>query len=993
MGSSIIIKQSYFDNIRVAVDSMNKFFQSDFKTKAFPVINHDFELEPILRNTIFWLNHIEPSWVNDPDKVQEILSKLRVEVTGVDQTQPPVENTNADMQQQPVEAPIEEPSDGVTTEADESMDAVAAEDPTPETTQPPVDNTPVENVDPTQQNLTEIEPQLSDNPWMKIITGEKGEVAMNHYYAFVGFKFLKYITDNFEQFEGLLDGIYSFELFTKPSQFRSQIETFSNPVDMNELESIAPLPGEYRLFSAEMYVPYIFNSKEITLPDNMNIDTEMNRFKSFMDLQNIEIIIDDKVQEAAEVDYFKDTKPDHIQYNSKTKKFKVSKQLEAAINKLIAGLKKCESTDDLRTFFETKQPVEMFASNVIPSILMKVFDNQKKYPSGFTSSDAENYIKSYNSIDKQNPGAKRFARIDLFSTFKTDKEATIDFIEKFMKLDLINNQSASIMNQKLKTVFNIFDSHIYFTILHNLMDDDSSVEDFIKSNRKRINDNSKKANPYTQKDESIDNTIKTSKDLDDESSKILKEYTDLTISDTMYCEEFIQAVYDEIDSLTDTMYNRNVSQIMLNHYVGESYQLFPELTKLFQEELHVQSYETPSERGDIPEYMRNRINISDDQQKKEPTITDVKIEDKDMPDDVPLNDIDDLANSIRSRMDSDSTDLGDMFGADANLPMMKGKPNAGTVVYNITNNNYSNSHNVTTADDHSTGKHTTNLRNSTQTNSNDLSSNKRTYAARKPLSNNYDNTNASANTKESNTFSNGKSIQEVFALLDSKEPLFVEAAGNNSGDVLTTTMPKEQQTPPSSVNPNGATPPKSNSTTKAMDVDRKSLPLIQGMKKKVQGAVNTVKGWTKPIGRVELWMRHMIDTLTKRDENAIKSDILNNKSYRSSLYKVARIALKGGKLAIFSMISPWLGLIYAGKIAMDLNDRQRLRREIASEVSVELQIMDDKIKAIDESAGYGQQLSPEKQKEKYQLMRMKQKLMDMAADSQIQHVVNPKSTY
>jgi hypothetical protein len=56
----IVIKKTYFDNIKVAIDAMNKFFASSFKTKAFPVVNDEFQLDRIISRTISWLDNIEP---------------------------------------------------------------------------------------------------------------------------------------------------------------------------------------------------------------------------------------------------------------------------------------------------------------------------------------------------------------------------------------------------------------------------------------------------------------------------------------------------------------------------------------------------------------------------------------------------------------------------------------------------------------------------------------------------------------------------------------------------------------------------------------------------------------------------------------------------------------------------------------------------------------------------------------------------------------------
>ena len=78
----IVINKSYFDNIKIAIDSMNNFFASGFKTKAFPVVNNDFQLDRILSLTLSWLNNIEPSWVDDPNKAVETLEALKKAVVG-----------------------------------------------------------------------------------------------------------------------------------------------------------------------------------------------------------------------------------------------------------------------------------------------------------------------------------------------------------------------------------------------------------------------------------------------------------------------------------------------------------------------------------------------------------------------------------------------------------------------------------------------------------------------------------------------------------------------------------------------------------------------------------------------------------------------------------------------------------------------------------------------------------------------------------------------
>lgn len=908
----IIISKTYFDNIKVAIDAMNNFFASGFKTKSFPVVNDNFQLDRILSRTLSWLNNIEPSWIQDPNNAIQSLDVLKNIVHSANN------------------APV-----------GEAVEEVPAD---------------------------------PSNPWVKIISGEN-KAASDIFHAFIGFKVLQYITNNFDKYEQLLNGIYSFELFTMPSKYRETITTFTAAIPMPELDSIAKLPGEYKLFDASDYVNSIFDNDQIKLPETMQPDTEIQRFQSFGDLQDCQIVINDSVQEAAAVDYFAEGSK-NIKYSNG--KWKVPGSFESAVNTLIKKLRECNTTEDLLDMFrKIKIKGSVFAETVVPAILVRVLTNPRKYQIDQTDQFIE-YTKSYLSIVKTNGGAKRFERIDLFSTFKTDKEGTIQFLEDFLKLNLVNNPNAVISNNTLLTVFNIFDSHIYLTLMYNAMEDDKeSLDGFIKRIRARINQNSRSANPY-QKRKEVTKTIEGSAQVVESVTETLKELGDMTVADMQYCEAFAGAVYDDIETIGDALYNNGVSAIMIDRYVHEAAEngempkyissrigLSDEPKKKPAEEERTKSKKKEVDASDdtddfddmpVPDYMKNRM---DSEGEIDPSITDIQL-----PPDVPANNPDDLANSIDARLDVNASSLGDMLGADYKgqvKPANQAGP--GSVVYNITNN-YTNSHNTTTHNDLSQRRNVSNI----TTTNNDLSSNKRTNSAAKTTpANNKDNTRPSSNSKELDTFSSGKSVQEVFALLHSEEPLFVESVSGK--------------------------PPKGDMLTTAMDVDKATLPEQQKLKHGVQKVMNTGEAIKKPITRTKDWLRTTIDSFIKRDEERVKADLVENPSYRSALYKIARIALKTGKIAIFYAINPWLGVLAVGVEGAKALDRDRLRKEAEREIATEVQIIDEKIEHLKHGGRWGKEQSEDERQELYKLMRMRQKLIDMSTSAHKQRFANPKSVY
>lgn len=868
--NQIIIKKDYFDNIKTAIDSINSFFSSNYKEKNFPVVDIDFQLDSVIMTILSWFNTIEPTWINDPDKVNSVVDSIH--------------------------------------EATESMDG-------------------------------DIYTQLTNN---------NNTLVLDHINAFIGFKMLQFIGDNFTDFSKLINGIYTFELFTQPSKFKDVIDTFSQDIPLTEIEDIMS-DNTYTIFDEKKYITGIFNNEQITLPESMKLESEINRFSNCNDLSNIEIVIDESVQEATEINFFKDIKPSHIKYDEKTGKFKISKQFEKTVDDMIDQLKQINSISTLMEWF-TDCPEgypDKFTSVVVPYILSRVFDNPKKFPGETVNiEDLKKYTNSYNSILNKNNGAKRFKNFDIFSTYKADKDGTLKFLEDFLKLNLVNDEEAYISNNSLLVIFNIFDSRIYLDIMYNMIPDkvkrkDNLDEDsFVKKIRARINRNSRNANLYKSNSKVVEgNETPTSEKVQEYVYNSLKEMGDMSIEDMQFCEQFCSVINDEISILGDIMYNRGISQIAIDHYIGESYDIFQ--VSCVQEQ----------EMGDIPDYMKNRINISDGSGKgPNVTMTDVNL-----PPDVPMNSINDLASSIDTRLQGNG-DLEDMLGSGS-------KSNGKNIVYNITNN-YHNSFNRdsnnttnTSHNDSSTGKSTT--INNTNSYNDNSSSNKpgkhRSLTNTKGL-NNYNNSDDFIDTKDlintnndsNQKFSSGNTVQEVFAFLESEEPLSYKS---------------------------DAKVPKNDLLTTAMDIDRKTLSSQQTAKKNIQKVVNTSRAVLKPVARTKQWLTKMVDSLIKRDEDKVKAEIIENPSYRTALYKTMRLAIKCGLTGLAFTVSGYLGATYVVIQGAKVADKQRLKKEVQEEFATELEILNDKI------ARASSENTPESRKAMWQMMRLRSKMERIALSS------------
>lgn len=1053
----IIINKAYFDNIKTAIDSINSFVESGFKNKNFPIVDADYQLDGTIMTILSWLNNVEPTWIDAPDKAESAVESI---------------------------------------------------------------------LDATEDMEGDIYTQL---------TNDNNTAVLDRINAFIGFKALQMIADHFTEFSNLINGIYTFEIFTNPTKYKNAIDIFSQPIPLSEIEDVLG-DGKYTLFDETKYVTGIFNNDQIELPKNLKLDAEITRFTNLSDLSGFEVVVDDSVQEAAEVNMFTDTKPVHIKYNPSNDRFIISSQFNKAVDKLVKALNGCDSTDDLVKLFGDLRPnqvpeADSFTSVVIPYILARVYSNPRKNPNENYNKDVMNkYTKSYDSIINKNLGAKRFKNYDLFSTFKADKEGTIKFIEDFLKLNLVNDKQCVIKNNTLLTLFNIFDSRIYLDILYNMIPNDikkkkySSEDEFVKSIRARINKNSRVANVYKpDATPAKGDQTPTSNKMMEYATIGISELGDMSITDMKYCEQYSAMMMAEIQCVPDAMYNVGTSQIAIDQYIGESYNVFNEgfLSNLFGkkknkpsteeeyirtlEEWHgykiptevinfikkyhdksieyndgttsgqltdiwdfeslymyndpkgarsikgllqisriglyesckntcplydhidsedcglicvdlsnskvyltgphhfgkceklelaksfkefmskldipdtvQESYVLEQEKGDIPDYIKKRMDMSDESEDKpKTTITDVNL-----PPDTPANSVDELADSIDARMSADGG-LDDVLGAGYNNNPNKNNQE-GKVVYNITYNNSfnknSNNTNTNSHNDSSTGKTITTTNTTTHTNShNDSSQNKslRNTSTRNRPNNNIpndkgiNNNNNSKNpldTKDTKDdvmlnegyqmFSSGYTINDVFAFLESEEP---QSGGGNAGK------------PPSDL------------LTDAIDRDREKLTKHQKAKQKVQKGINLGKALLKPAARTKQWLTDMVNTLVKNDEDKVKAEIIENPSYRTALYKAMRLGLKLGMTTVCFTINAYLGAAYLVIQGSKIADRERLKKEVHSEFMTEIQILDDKIKR----AQYDD--TPASRKAAWKMMRLRNKMMDIVSDTTHSTFKHPKN--
>ena len=100
------------------------------------------------------------------------------------------------------------------------------------------------------------------------------------------------------------------------------------------------------------------------------------------------------------------------------------------------------------------------------------------------------------------------------------------------------------------------------------------------------------------------------------------------------------------------------------------------------------------------------------------------------------------------------------------------------------------------------------------------------------------------------------------------------------------------------------------------------------------------------------------------------------------------MALKLGALGLCWTVSGYLAATYAVIQGAKFADKERLKREVQDEFATELTILEDKIQKADEAASRGDKNAL---KQKYQMMRMRTKMAEIAGDSRRSKIRHPNS--
>ena len=83
MAEQIVIKKSYFNNIETAVNAINEFVQSGYKSKNFPKLN--WQADDIAVSQIVNLfETVDPEWISNPSAIDNTITDVTEAAKGVD---------------------------------------------------------------------------------------------------------------------------------------------------------------------------------------------------------------------------------------------------------------------------------------------------------------------------------------------------------------------------------------------------------------------------------------------------------------------------------------------------------------------------------------------------------------------------------------------------------------------------------------------------------------------------------------------------------------------------------------------------------------------------------------------------------------------------------------------------------------------------------------------------------------------------------------------
>jgi hypothetical protein len=154
---------------------------------------------------------------------------------------------------------------------------------------------------------------------------------------------------------------------------------------------------------------------------------------------------------------------------------------------------------------------------------------------------------------------------------------------------------------------------------------------------------------------------------------------------------------------------------------------------------------------------------------------------------------------------------------------------------------------------------------------------------------------------------------------------------------------------------------------------------------------NATKEQGGPITRTKNKLKDIVNSLIQRDEDEVKTEIIESPSYRTALFKAGRLAIKLGLVGVAFTISGWVGAAALGTMALRHHDRTRLRREVTEEFMTEIKILDEKIDRAKQELRYNDSSADaaKKRKELYQNMRLRDRMVGIVADVQKKRWINP----